>query len=147
MRGSTQQLNTDPSQYPDENPLADKGGGSSPTPAEIQQYADGLVDPTQIAYENSYAYRGLDESQATNKDNPYPTHLGTSPRSTRSKTASGRGAELMLGTPPTCHCSRYFSVSSGVNHSGTRPSNGKNSEGFSAEPSLRSGPAEYDVEL
>ena len=73
-------LNTDPSQYPDENPLADKGGGTSPTPAEIQQYADGLVDPTEIAYDNSYAYRGLDESQATNKDNPYPTHLGTSPR-------------------------------------------------------------------
>lgn len=73
-------LNTDPSQYPDENPLADKGGGSSPTPAEVQQYADGLVDPAQITYDNSYAYRGLDESQATNKDNPYPTHLGTSPR-------------------------------------------------------------------
>lgn len=73
-------LNTDPSQYPDENPLADKGGGSSPTPAEVQQYADGLVDPTQIAYDNSYAYRGLDESQVTNKDNTYPIHLGTSPR-------------------------------------------------------------------
>jgi hypothetical protein len=73
-------LNTDPSQYPDENPLADKGGGSSPTPEEIQQYTDGLVDPSEIAYDNSYAYRGLDESQATNKDNPYPTHLGTSPR-------------------------------------------------------------------
>ena len=73
-------LNTDPTQYPDENPLADKGGGTSPTPAEVQQYADGLVDPTEIAYDNSYAYRGLDESQATNKDNPYPTHLGTSPR-------------------------------------------------------------------
>ena len=73
-------LNTDPSQYPDENPLADKGGGSSPTPAEVQQYADGLVDPTQIAYDNSYAYRGLDESQVTNKDNTYPLHLGTSPR-------------------------------------------------------------------
>lgn len=73
-------LNTDPGQYPDENPLADKGGGSSPTPAEVRQYADGLVDPTQIAYDNSYVYRGLDESQVTNKDNPYPTHLGTSPR-------------------------------------------------------------------
>ena len=73
-------LNTDPSQYPDENPLADKGGGTSPTPAEVQQYADGLVDPTEIAYDNSYAYRGLDESQITNKDNTYPTHLGTSPR-------------------------------------------------------------------
>ena len=73
-------LNTDPSQYPDENPLADKGGGTSPTPAEVQQYADGLVDPSEIAYDNSYAYRGLDESQITNKDNTYPVHLGTSPR-------------------------------------------------------------------
>ena len=73
-------LNTDPSQYPDENPLADKGGGSSPTPEEVQQYADGLVDPTEIAYDNSYAYRGLDESQVTNKANTYPIHLGTSPR-------------------------------------------------------------------
>ena len=73
-------LNTDPSQYPDANPLADKGGGTSPTPAEVQQYADGLVDPTEIAYDNSYAYRGLDESQITNKDNTYPIHLGTSPR-------------------------------------------------------------------
>lgn len=73
-------LNTDPSQYPDENPLADKGGGTSPTPAEVQQYADGLVDPTEIAYDNSYAYRGLDESQVTNKDSTYPIHLGTSPR-------------------------------------------------------------------
>jgi len=73
-------LNTDPSQYPDENPLADKGGGTSPTPAEVQQYADGLVDPSEIAYDNSYAYRGLDETQVTNKDNTYPIHLGTSPR-------------------------------------------------------------------
>ena len=73
-------LNTDPGQYPDENPLADKGGGSSPTPAEIQQYTDGLVDPSEIAYDNSYAYRGLDESQITIKNNQYPTHLGTSPR-------------------------------------------------------------------
>ena len=73
-------LNTDPSQYPDENPLANKGGGTSPTPAEVQQYADGLVDPSEIAYDNSYAYRGLDESQITNKDNTYPIHLGTSPR-------------------------------------------------------------------
>ena len=73
-------LNTDPSQYPDENPLADKGGGTSPTPAKGQQYADSLIDPSEIAYDNSYAYRGLDESQVTNKDSTYPIHLGTSPR-------------------------------------------------------------------
>ena len=40
------------------------------------------------------------------------------------------------------YCLRYFSVSSGVNHSGSRPSSGKNTVGFSLEPSLRSGPAQ-----
>lgn len=73
-------LNTDPSQYPDENPLADKGGGSSPTPEEVRRYADGIVDPTEIVHDNSYTYRGLDESTLTSTNNPYPTHIGTSPR-------------------------------------------------------------------
>ena len=73
-------INTDPSQYPDENPLADKGGGSSPTPQEVRQYADGVVDPSEIVYDNSYTYRGLDESTLTSPNNPYPTHIGTSPR-------------------------------------------------------------------
>ena len=73
-------INTDPSQYPDENPLADKGGGSSPTPEEVRQYADGTVDPSEIVYDNSYTYRGLDESTLTSPNNPYPTHIGTSPR-------------------------------------------------------------------
>ena len=73
-------INTDPSQYPDENPLADKGGGSSPTPEEVRQYADGIVDPSEIVYDNSYTYRGLDESTLTTPNNPYPTHIGTSPR-------------------------------------------------------------------
>ena len=73
-------INTDPSQYPDENPLADKGGGSSPTPEEIRQYADGIVDPSEIVYDNSYTYRGLDETTLASTNNPYPTHIGTSPR-------------------------------------------------------------------
>ena len=73
-------INTDPSQYPDENPLADKGGGSSPTPEEVRQYADGIVDPSEIVYDNSYTYRGLDETALTSPNNPYPTHIGTSPR-------------------------------------------------------------------
>ena len=73
-------INTDPSQYPDENPLADKGGGSSPTPQEVRQYADGIVDPSEIVYDNSYTYRGLDETTLTSPNNPYPTHIGTSPR-------------------------------------------------------------------
>ena len=73
-------INTDPSQYPDENPLADKGGGTSPTPDEIRQYADGIVDPSEIIYDNSYTYRGLNETTLTSTNNPYPTHIGTSPR-------------------------------------------------------------------
>ncbi len=73
-------VNTDPTQFPDENPLADKGGGSSPTPAEVQQYADGVVDPTEIVNDKSYTYRGLDESKLTEPMNTSMTHLGTSPR-------------------------------------------------------------------
>ena len=73
-------INTDPSQYPDENPLADKGGGTSPTPDDVRQYADGIVDPSEIVYDNSYTYRGLDENTLTSTNNPYPTHIGTSPR-------------------------------------------------------------------
>lgn len=73
-------LNTDPSQFPDENPLAQKQGGSSPTPEEVQQYADGVVDPTEIVNDSSYTYRGLDESKLKDGLNVYPTHWGTSPR-------------------------------------------------------------------
>ena len=73
-------LNMDPSQFPDENPLAQKQGGSSPTPEEVQQYADGVVDPTDIVNDNSYTYRGFDESKLKDGLNVYPTHLGTSPR-------------------------------------------------------------------
>lgn len=72
-------LNTDPTQLPDENPLADKGGGSSPTPGEVRQYADGLVDPTEIVNDNSYTYRGVDETTLKNPANGYLTHIGTSP--------------------------------------------------------------------
>lgn len=73
-------LNTDPSQFPDENPLMAKQGGSSPTPEEVQQYVDGVVDPTDIVNDNSYTYRGLDESRLGDGLNTSPTHLGTSPR-------------------------------------------------------------------
>ncbi len=73
-------VNTDPSQYPDENPLTNKSTGPEPTPEEIKQYVDGVVSPFQIAYDNSYTYRGLDENVIGDERNPYPTHLGTSPR-------------------------------------------------------------------
>ena len=71
-------LGSDPSQYPDENPLADKGGGSKPTPAEVQQYLDGLVPFLDVDFDDSYVYRGVDEDAADNADAPN-AHIGTSP--------------------------------------------------------------------
>ena len=71
-------LGNDPSQYPDENPLADKGGGSTPTPAEVQQYLDGLAPFLDVVFDDSYVYRGVDEHAA---GSAYTTnaHIGTSP--------------------------------------------------------------------
>ena len=40
----------------------------------------GLVDHAEIDNDNSYTYRGLDESMLEDSLNVYPTHLGTSPR-------------------------------------------------------------------
>ena len=71
-------LGSDPSQYPDENPLADKGGGSTPTPAEVQQYLDGLAPFRDLRFDDSYAYRGVDEEAAGSVDAPN-AHIGTSP--------------------------------------------------------------------
>ena len=73
-------VNTDPSQYPDENPLMTKRPDVEPTPEEVQQYVDGVVSPYEIAYDNSYTYRGFDENVVGDWLNHYPTHLGTSPR-------------------------------------------------------------------
>ena len=71
-------LGSDPSQYPDENPLADKGGGSTPTAAEVQQYLDGLVPFLDVFFDDSYVYRGVDEDAADNAAAPN-AHIGTSP--------------------------------------------------------------------
>ena len=74
-------LNTDPSQYPDENPIMDKGNDRlGPTNEETQQYLAGLVDPRDIAGDPTYTYRGLDESVVRDTDITAPIHLGTSPR-------------------------------------------------------------------
>ena len=70
-------LNTDPSQYPDENPLAQKEGGSSPTVEEVRDYSDGLISPFTTTLPTSYVYRGLDEIALSSTHN---AHLGTSPR-------------------------------------------------------------------
>ena len=73
-------VNTDPSQYPDENPLMDPARRKGPTTEEVRQYIDGLVNPRDIAFDDSYTYRGTDETAALNTDAGVPIHLGTSPR-------------------------------------------------------------------
>ena len=77
-------VNEDPSQYPDENPLLQKPGGSSPTEQEIQDYADGTITPNAVRNEmpKSYVYRGTDEDLIIGfgLDNGLNIHLGTSPR-------------------------------------------------------------------
>ena len=73
-------INTDPWQYPDENPLMDPARRKGPTTEEVHQYIDGLVNPRDIAFDDSYTYRGADESVISNTDAGVPIHLGTSPR-------------------------------------------------------------------
>ena len=72
----------DPSQYPDENPLLNKPGGSEPTADEVADYADGLIDPTtNRQVPDSYVYRGADDQVVLYlSDLKTPLHLGTSPR-------------------------------------------------------------------
>ena len=77
-------VNTDPSQYPDENPILQKPGGSSPTGQEIQDYADGTITPNTVmnTMPKSYVYRGTNEDLIIGfgLDNGLNIHLGTSPR-------------------------------------------------------------------
>lgn len=94
-------LSTDPSQFPDENPLADKAklphlldgsvssefgsgqGGSLPRPQEVADYADGIELPLSLQHEDpNYVYRGLDDLAASPGGDYISSsvHLGTSPR-------------------------------------------------------------------
>ena len=70
-------MKNDPTQYPDENPLADKGGGSAPTPDDLQQYLDGRASFRFLAIDDSYVYRGVDEDAPAREG--ITAHLGTSP--------------------------------------------------------------------
>ena len=75
-------MNDDPSQYPDENPIIQKPGGSKPTADEVANYADGLINPTETTgLPDSYVYRGADDQVVLyQEDLKTPLHLGTSPR-------------------------------------------------------------------
>ena len=70
---------TDPTQYPDTNPLLDKFPGTQPTAQTVADYADGLLT-TETVFTNdpAYTYRGTDPATIT--AHPDRTALGTSPR-------------------------------------------------------------------
>ena len=73
-------VNTDPSQYPDENPIIQKNGGSEPTAQEVQDYIDGVAGSLQIdSFPDTYVYRGTDQGVVYDHGS-IPVHLGTSPR-------------------------------------------------------------------
>lgn len=70
---------TDPTQYPDTNPLLDKFPGTQPNAQTVADYADGLL-ATESVFTNdpTYTYRGTDPT--TIRTHPDRTALGTSPR-------------------------------------------------------------------
>ena len=73
-------VNTDPSQYPDENPIIQKNGGSEPTAQEVQDYIDGVAGSLQLdSFPDTYVYRGADQGVVYDHGS-IPVHLGTSPR-------------------------------------------------------------------
>ena len=74
-------INTDPSQYPDENPIIQKHGGSKPSVQEIQDYMDGIAYSSyDYTFPSSYVYRGTEETAAFTDTKGLTVHLGTSPR-------------------------------------------------------------------
>ena len=74
-------VNTDPSEYPDENPIIPKPNGSAPSVKEMQDYMDGIAGTTLTeSFPSSYVYRGTDEAILLRDDKTITVHLGTSPR-------------------------------------------------------------------
>ena len=70
---------TDPTQYPDTNPLLNKFPGTEPSARSVADYADGLLATESVfANDPAYTYRGTDP--ATIRTHPDRTALGTSPR-------------------------------------------------------------------
>ena len=73
-------VNQDPSQYPDENPIIQKNGGSQPTAQDVQDYIDGVAGSLQLdSFPDTYVYRGADQGVIYDHGS-IPVHLGTSPR-------------------------------------------------------------------
>lgn len=72
-------LAADPSQYPKENPLLEKGSRFAFHRDDLYDYYYGLANPREVLNDNGYVYRGVDEESALSEGQGYEVHLGTSP--------------------------------------------------------------------
>ena len=72
-------LAVDPSQYPKENPLLEKGSRFAFHEDDIYDYYYGLANPREVLNDDGYVYRGVDEESALSEGQGYEVHLGTSP--------------------------------------------------------------------
>ena len=73
-------LAADPSQYPEENPLQEKGSRFAFHEDDVYNYYYGLANPREVLNDDWYVYRGVDEESALSEGHGYEVHLGTSPR-------------------------------------------------------------------
>lgn len=72
-------LANDPSQYPEENPLLEKGSRFAFHEDDLYDYYYGLANPREVVNDGWYVYRGVDEESALSEGQGYEVHLGTSP--------------------------------------------------------------------
>ena len=72
-------LAADPSQYPEENPLLEKGSRFAFHEDDVYNYYYGLANPREVLNDDGYVYRGVDEESALSEGQGYEVHLGTSP--------------------------------------------------------------------
>lgn len=72
-------LSADPSQYPVESPLLEKGSRFAFHEDDIYDYYYGLANPREVLNDDGYVYRGVDEESALSEGQGYEVHLGTSP--------------------------------------------------------------------
>ena len=72
-------LAVDPSQYPKENPLLEKGSRFAFHEDDLYDYYYGLANPREVLNDDWYVYRGVDEESALSEGQRYEVHLGTSP--------------------------------------------------------------------
>ena len=72
-------LAADPSQYPEDNPLLEKGSRFAFHEDDLYDYYYGLANPREVLNDDWYVYRGVDEESALSEGHGYEVHLGTSP--------------------------------------------------------------------